>query len=258
MRTSRLALVVTIVACEAANGPASEPAEDAAMGAANATSSAAAPAADPAAPAPCAVAKPRGTYVEYTLTLQELCTLLAEDGRITCPTNRRAAVQSSINCSKEGYFPTMRRLCGVDQLDIYSPSFARVVWTFDAGTGALIAARVNGAELACGHGAYVAGPQDTSCSGALVECRLCEGGPERDAECPADVVAVLPSKACEAPSVVPGCACANPGRPSVDLPPPGGPCGAPTTCPRCQSGTCWATCVCGLDGLSRWSVGCTE
>jgi hypothetical protein len=267
MRVLLVGLVAMAAACSDGVVPASHQAADAATTVplqADAASAAARDATTTEAEAGsrgdlCGAAAQRSGYVEYTLPLPDLCQMLANDGRVECPANRRSAVESRVDCGSKRSFPVLYRRCSRDELFEPHPSLYYLAWIFDADTGALIAARVGGNGLACGPGTYLAGPQDfVVCDGANVDCRLCEGGPERDAQCPADVVAALPGQACETPSVAPGCACQTDAGTFKDLPLQGAACGAPTTCPSCQSGTCWATCVCALDGVFRWDVQCTE
>jgi hypothetical protein len=211
----------------------------------------------------CSSGVPRAGHTEYTLELPELCSMLAHDGRVACPANRRALIDSRVDCTPDRTsFPLLRRHCGTDlfyELYSYEP-FLHLTWTFAAESGQLLGAVVAGVGEAfpCGRGTYMAGPPFDVCEVGDVYCRLCESGADRDAECPDDVVRALPGKVCEIPAVAPGCKCENPGGSFTDLAREGAPCGAPSTCPNCTSGTCWTSCVCALDGTFRWDLECAE
>jgi hypothetical protein len=242
--------------------PAADAGDDAAFADADASATSLADA-GPNDGTSCTPRTPLSGYAEYTLELSQLCAKLAHDGRVGCPWSRRALAQYDVDCSPERTsFPTLRRHCGTDIFYTYlageTPLY--LTWTFDADSGDLIAATVSGwAEgFPCAPAVYQAGPRFGICDDHDVWCPLCEGGPERDAQCPRDVVEARPSKACEAPKVAPGCACNSPDAAAWSLPREGTPCGAPTACPNCQNGTCWAECVCAIDGVFRWDRDCTE
>ncbi|MET0282940.1 MAG: hypothetical protein ABW352_00660 [Polyangiales bacterium] len=184
------------------------------------------------------------------VSLDALCALLAADGRLTCPRTRADFVRS-IDCSAHG-FPQLRRHCNSDVLESGRADGLTYSWTFDRDSGALVHASVGG-RFACGPTLYRTDRTWPSCDAQPdVDCGLCEGGAERDARCPADVVAALPHAHCE-PSTISACIC-SPEAPK--LPSPGGPCSP--SCGECQDGTCWADCVCSHDGMHRWRVQCTE
>jgi hypothetical protein len=184
------------------------------------------------------------------VTLDALCALLEADGRLTCPRTRADFVRS-LDCSLNT-FPQLRRHCNFDVLESGRANELNYSWTFDRDSGALVHASVGGV-FACGPTLYrTERPWPTCDAQPDEDCGLCEGGAERDARCPADVVAALPHASC-GPSMISACLC-SPSEPR--LPTAGAPCSP--ACGECQDGTCWASCVCGYDGVHRWRARCTE
>lgn len=189
-------------------------------------------------------------------SVEALCQELERAGGIRCPADRDALVREYGATCDGTRFPGLVRQCGFDYLGSSRGDDERATWTFDGKTGELIGAKLWMERFVCGQGSYVAGQQWFYCEGdEVLDCSLCESGPARDAQCPPEIVAMLPSVPCGAPEPPLACVCEEPEL--EQLPEEGASC-ASTSCARCQSGTCWAECVCVRDGLRRWKLGCTE
>jgi hypothetical protein len=198
-----------------------------------------------------------GQTTFYRASLDTLCQALGQRADSRCPKDLAAALAGvAEQCAQYHSFPFFTRGCGYDRLEVYEAGLWKT-WTFDEVSGALVGARFASTELGCGPGIHVGGAQRDGCSGRLERCELCLGGPARDAQCPAEVVRSLPSRACSAPpSTSSACSCRNDGL--SDLPVEGSLCDGAQGCERCELGTCWADCVCMRDGTRRWRHGCTE
>lgn len=208
-------------------------------------------------PIDCDASFPPRVIPQYHSSLEGLCSALAQDGRARCPKDRSTFLaEVGERCGETRYFPVMTRTCELDIVPALELSWGD--WRFDAESGQLVGASVQLRNFVCGAGErrYIGGTQRGESCPTSSACELCLGGPERDATCPAEVLALLPNEHCSAPSVAPGCACTS--ASIAELPQDDAPCGDPTTCARCQSGTCWAECLCRSDGVARWRVGCTE
>jgi hypothetical protein len=185
----------------------------------------------------------QGTTSRFRTTLEQLCAMLERHGTLRCPASRAEYAQS-VHCENGGGFPALRRHCNWD----VAPAGR---WIFERDSGVLLSARVS-ASLDCGEGFYHSGDlaEWPRCDGQIdEECGICEGGSERDARCPADVLSAHPSTSCTAmPNA--SCTCGD------VLPTPGSACEA--GCEDCTAGTCWLSCVCAVDGMYRWKQTCTD
>jgi hypothetical protein len=201
---------------------------------------------------------PSGPNPTYHVTLESLCEAMSGYG-IPCPASRTELLtRLGTRCSEGTFTPQLGRGCGWDFVGENTPDGSRVVWRFDAASGALLAVTFEPkGAFACEPGRYAVTP-DVYCNDPMV-CSLCYGGSERNAHCPAEVLAVLPSSDCVAPqSNAPGCGqCTEEGS-SPQHPEDGTLCTSPDACEPCSGLFFTSTCTCFQDGLSRWQTATFE